>query len=326
VGRPWTHVDWKGPTPQLPAIPWPAGDGEEREAEPERVTWSSARKFQIHLASPVPDGRTDIEIQWTIGAIDWGIVHAGVFQVWGVCERGSLWRIAEIYHTGKTIDWWADWIEKLVKAWKVRLIFADPSRNDLIKMLNDLLGRYGGRKVGSIVRPAENEWDAGRDRVAQLLGADGPPRMFFLETEHGFANSESSCRQRIRLGDDLALFGQLFADPELDKLNLHTSTELEIGDYIWADPTEERRPKEDVHPSVADDGCDCTRYGVMGAFKRDLTPRVPDGPDWDDLLFTPSRATGRPLTQAKGEATFQRARSALTKPLIRPAHLRTRLP
>ena len=63
---------------------------------------------------------------WVFASLDWGMVDAQVFQVWGVID-GSIYLVAEIYRRMMSPIWWGDRIAHLKQKWGIQVIVADSS-------------------------------------------------------------------------------------------------------------------------------------------------------------------------------------------------------
>ena len=191
------------------------------------------------------------EMKWYFGSIDWGFRAPGVFQVWGVDGESNLYRVAEIYSTGKKYDWWADHICELYEKYSIATIVCDPAEPRSIEMLNDRLGQPGDRNAPRIARKADNDIMAGLDMVRWALRPSedgGPPKMRFLENS-------------LVAGRDEALSEALAP----------CCTEEEFPGYVWMKQADGRPVKEMPDPACADHGLDAMRYAAMFAWKKDLS-------------------------------------------------------
>jgi phage terminase large subunit len=203
---------------------------------------------RIHVVgkTALEDERGNPRCKDYFGSIDWGYRAPGVFQVWGVDEEKTMYRVAEVYQPEKVFDWWADQIASLVKEFGVYAIAADPAEPRSIEMLNDRLGSPGGRSGARIVRKADNDWMAGRDMVDWCLQDDeGHPRMYFVENA-------------LRCG----------RNRDLDEKGQPCSTIEEFPGYVWLKSEDGRPIKEQPDPSVPDHGLDAARYAAMFNWRR----------------------------------------------------------
>jgi len=200
----------------------------------------------IHLVSPdaVPK-----EQGWYFGSFDKGLRAPGCLQIWKVDKEKRMWRVAEVYKTGQTMDWWADRVEELYSKYHMIAIACDPSEPEYINKFNDRLGFRGGRTVVRIARKADNSLLTGLDMVDWALRER---RMFFV-------------RDSLVEGRDSSLAHRL--QP--------CCTEEEIPSYTWLKHAEGKPMKERPDPSCADHGCDATRYAAMFLWGRDHNEEQP---------------------------------------------------
>jgi len=177
---------------------------------------------------------------WYFAAKDFGFNDPGCLQVWGVLD-GTMTLVAEVYQTGKDIDWWAQVSADLWHEFRISFGVADPSRPDLIKLLNKKLARLN--RPG-IWHKGNNKILAGLDLVRGGLGQEklGPPRIKFY-------------RHALRLGKD----------PELDARGKPTCTVEELPAYRYPTESDTRPVDEKPDPLCDDQGCDTLRYAA-GAF------------------------------------------------------------
>lgn len=199
------------------------------------------------------------------GAMDFGFTDAGVFQVWGVHD-GCMYRVAEIYRTKKTLEWWSDRIVQLDNEFDLLHVVADPSQPGMIQSLNDRLLGHGKVKpsevrigrlapgerdgMAGIVRKANNAIEPGTDMVRWALGdADvyQQPRMFFLH--------------------DALRFGE---DPDLKAAGMPTSSVREFDAYVFEKDKKTEEMKENPDPRCVDHGMDTTRYAAMDVWKKEI--------------------------------------------------------
>lgn len=246
-----------------------------KESNPSEFQWNDNACLDLDLEGGCrgPEGQTSIEIRWCLGAIDWGHREPGCFQVWGVDADRNLFRLAEVYECEKNIDWWAERILPLIKRYKVRSVYADPSRDDNISLLNDRLGPYMGRDGGRVVTKANNDREAGFDLVSWALGQDEDDQRAWWVTS-GQAHVGLIEHQPDRSnGRELRAFNKL-RDRGV------WASEMEFPGLVWAERKEGHQGKEEFHPESPDHGYDTTRYAFMGAW-RDDQHRKPPAPDYD---------------------------------------------
>lgn len=187
-------------------------------------------------------------IRWYFGAVDWGFTDPGVFQVWGVAEGKRMYRVAEIFRTSETIEWWSKRAVELYHEFSLRAIVCDPSRPDAIKSFNDYIG-VPNDGPARIAREAKNNKTtagvgdmSGLDlvRVALQPMADGRgPGVLFL-------------RDSLRAG----------ADSSLQQKKRPFRTEMEIPSYSYVTRDDGKPNKERTDEKCSDHGCDTTRYAV----------------------------------------------------------------
>lgn len=186
------------------------------------------------------------KIESSIGVLDWGINAPGCFQVWGSDADKRVYRLAEIYKTGWTLDKWAWAIGPLQRTWGFREITADPSRvRDSGPLLESMLA---DQAIYVSVTKAANDLETGLNLVRQLLDPDesGIPRMRFVR--------------------DALCYGQ---DEELADNRKPTCAEEEIEDYCWARVADEgNRVLDRPDRNCADHAMDTTRYAAMRLFKQ----------------------------------------------------------
>lgn len=198
----------------------------------------------IHMVAETPP------LQWYFASVDWGNRAPGVLQVWGVDAEDRMYRVLEIYQTGKMIDWWAEQAVTLHGQYKFQAIVCDHDV-DNIEMFNQRLGTPGGRSMQPIAIPANKARETGMDQVRWALStANGGPRLFFKR-------------------DAL-----LRVDETLKARALPKCSEEEISDYVFLKPrssaTKEAElvKREDADPECADHGMDAMRYAAMWKWRR----------------------------------------------------------
>ncbi|HEX8184402.1 MAG TPA: phage terminase large subunit [Blastocatellia bacterium] len=167
-------------------------------------------------------------VRRVLAGIDWGFTNPGVLQVWPQDGDGRIYRVFEIYQTGKTIDWW---IEKATEArdyFGVEVFICDPSEPAYIEQFK----QAGLNAVGGF-----NDIAPGIQAVRQRyqLAGDG--------------------RARIYLRRDALLA----RDPKLEDKKKPCCTEEEIDGYVW-DKTKLGEKEEPV--KVNNHGNDAKRYVV----------------------------------------------------------------
>jgi phage terminase large subunit len=221
-----------------------------RHARLRRGEWSSAEgviydewSSGVHLIDPFP-----IPADWPrYWSIDFGFTNPFVCQFWATDPDGRLYLYREWYMTRRLVsdpaaailaeitDDDGEWLER-----KPRAIIADhdaEGRAQLVKALG--MGTTKAKK-----RVSEGI-QAVQDRLK--IQPDGKPRLFIMR-------------------DAL-----IETDPDLAEAARPTSTETEVGAYVWdqrpGKPPKEEPVKEDDH------GMDCMRY--MVAHLDPLGRRIP---------------------------------------------------
>ena len=213
------------------------------------------------------------ECKWYFASVDWGYRAPGVVQVWGVDGEMNLYRVAEVYKTQRSYDWWAGVIEELHKEFKLTTIVCDPAEPRSIEMLNDRLGDPGGRESHRLARKADNDIMAGLDMVRWALQPrkDQSPRMMFV-------------KNALRYGRDEAL----------SEKSSPCCAEEEFPGFVWLKQADGKAIKEMPDPVCPDHALDCARYAAMFAWNKDLSvpnyePAFPMGSlgdllDHEDIL------------------------------------------
>lgn len=225
------------------------------------------------------DPALEVPLDWYFGSMDWGWSHAGVLQIWGVKHfpppvNFKMYRVALVYRTGKTIDWWAQVASMLQKRYELPRIVCDPSRPDAIASMNDAIGRHGGEWVAI---GADNRKRADKGEGGDLGGIDGVRtgfcdgygvrRIYFVDPEEAYVQDpdpeDDSCciggPDQTRMEDDKPL-----SDVE------------EIPDYMLAEPDDsdlEAWVPDRPADRQDDDGCDTTRYAYQFASQNNFSTR-----------------------------------------------------
>lgn len=232
-------------------------------------------------ASEVPGWKEDPaeeeRLDWYFGSVDFGFAHAGVMQVWGVKHFPDpigfkMYRVALVYRTKKTIEWWAKVAVLLQRRYGLVRIVCDPSRPDAIESFNKSIGKQGGNWVAI---KADNKKKAstgdgadmgGIDGVRTgLCGAGGIRRILFVDPAEAFVQDPDP-------EDDNCVMGG--PDPGRLELSLPTSEVEEIPDYVLAEPKDgdlEEYVPDRPADNQDDDGCDATRYAYRFAESHNFT-------------------------------------------------------
>lgn len=202
-----------------------------------------------------PDNLKTLGIKWYCGSMDWGTQHPGVFQVWGVDGDNNAYRVAEWFHTHKSLDWWADRVVDSYKEFQpLRAIIADPSRPDAIEHMNRRLGEYTGGSYPHLVRAADNTKT--RSGVGDLSGLD-LVRVRLAEKRIKFVKGSLRCR-----------------DESLAEAGLPFCAEMEFPQYTYELDDEGRPIGEMTDKDCSDHAMDTTRYSQTYIWGRDLSQPV----------------------------------------------------
>lgn len=116
--------------------------------------------------------------------VDWGYVHPGVINVYGINADGRLYQIHEEYATKRGIDEWADVALQLRNIYHIGDFVCDPSEPDYI---NKFIAK------GCRALPANNTVSTGIQAVKRRLAnrADGlPGLLYYPGAVHNFTEKE----------------------------------------------------------------------------------------------------------------------------------------
>lgn len=211
----------------------------------------------IHLFTPTRtvfrDGVEQVEsllppFKWHFASVDWGYRKPGCMQVWGVTADRDLYRVAEIYRTGETDNWWADRAVELYHEFNLLRIVCDPAEPDRIAYFNDRLGTPRKKDAGRIAVEANNQVQTGLNHVRTLFERDqrGRPQIYLV-------------RDVLRYGPD----------PSLVEAHKPWCTEQEIPAYCYPLNVDGKPIKEKPDDNSEDHGCDALRYAAMYAWRKD---------------------------------------------------------
>lgn len=202
------------------------------------------------------------EVDWYFGSFDQGTRHPGCFQVWGVCD-GALYRVQEIYFTGKDIDWWAERVVEADEEYGLHLIFCDHDP-DYVKKFNDFLALRRGEDSTATARNADKALLTGIKMVEWALSK--APEFDYPENDAEGPPTQTFTGPRLFFVRDA--FPQGLDQKRLDAKR-PACTEKEIPNYTWILKEDGQPQPEKPNPTCADHGCDATRYAVMGYWKKD---------------------------------------------------------
>jgi phage terminase large subunit len=157
------------------------------------------------------------------GAQDWGYTNPGVLGIFGVDNDGGAYLVAQVYQTGRTIDWWVKTAQDLQQEFGyLESIACDPSEPAYIAAYQQ--GGLNATEANNAVLP-------GIDAVKQRLKAR---RLFVV-------------RDSLRMVDE-----------SLTESRKPKCVEDELPMYVWSNKAAKEQPvKQDDH------GVDMVRYAVM---------------------------------------------------------------
>lgn len=195
--------------------------------------WVSAEGMIYEGWDPTihPIDRFDVPREWPrYWVFDFGFTNPFVWQEWARDDDGRLYRLREIYHTGRLVEDHARQIGELMKDEpRPQALICDTDAEDRATL---------ERHLGLRTLPAFKSVSPGIQAVASRMrsAGDGRARVFFLR-------------------DSL-----IERDADLTERKRPCCTEEEVEGYVW-DTTEGRKKGEE--PLKQDDhGCDCLRYLV----------------------------------------------------------------
>lgn len=189
-----------------------------------------------------------------IAGQDWGSTAAGTFGVLAVTESRLKVVCREVYFRNKSIDWWAEVVDRAQAAYGLDLDACDPSRKDLIEHMNLRMGSRMGRDGKAICRAANNRKQSrgtgdinGLDivRLALRPPKSKRPDLVFL-------------RDRFPEGVDTV---------SRDELRLPWSFTTEVEDYLWLKSEDGEPARDETDPTCEDHGCDWVRYACTAEFE-----------------------------------------------------------
>ena len=195
-----------------------------------------------------------------IGSMDWGYSAPGVLQVWGRDGDKRMVRVAEVYRTKQSAEWWAERIADLDDEFSLLRVKADPSRNDLIDEVNDWLVKLGHARL---VEAADNT--KASSSKGDLSGLD--------LVRWGFDKDETGV-PRLRLLRNALRFGR---DEDRLAESMPICTEQEIPEYVFEQTESGEKRTDRTDDDCEDHGCDAMRYACAENWKRraPIEPTVP---------------------------------------------------
>jgi phage terminase large subunit len=208
----------------------------------------------IHLKSAPEGSRLYEHIElvrtgsiYSVAGVDWGFTNPGVISVWSVDENKKMKRIAQVYRTHKSIDWWVATALTLKKDFNIRKFACDPARPDNISAFT---------KAGLPAIGAFNDISLGVQNMTRRLSTfdeEGEPQMMYI-------------------ADTL-----LERDEELAAAKKPTCSEEEIEAYVWP-LSSNGKPHKEVPVDENNHGMDADRYAA--AFVDGLRKKGTGGGIW----------------------------------------------
>lgn len=198
------------------------------------------------------------ELTWFAGGMDFGHTSPGAVEIFGHDREKRAIRVAEVYHTKKDLEWWADWVADLYAKFRMRFLCCDSADGSstgqgAIKRLNDHLQERGVPRIAIPVKKP-------RRKLAMLNAVREGLR---LRQGDGFPS--------LILGRDSLVHKP---DPELVAAKLPTRWEEEIVGLVIRSPRETERgevPFEEEDPACPNHACDAGAYELWEAWKKDLS-------------------------------------------------------
>lgn len=207
----------------------------------DRIPLPEGTRRQVLKADRIPEDAdpevtyTDkygVPLEWPrYWAIDFGFTNPFVWQCWTESPDGKLYLYREIYRTKRTVEQHCQRIKQLVQT-----------------------------ETGTWLEPAPHFIVADHDAEgrAQFEGHFGATR----QAHKAVAEGIEAVQNRFKLQRIAIVRGcRIDKDPDLTERRRPTSTEEELGGYVWSDKKQDTPVKEDDH------GMDGKRYLVA---ERDL--------------------------------------------------------
>lgn len=196
-------------------------------------------RIKLHRTHPVLGDFVDVK--GYAASYDWGIRHAGVLAVWAIDDDGRMYLVEEVYRSGQTLTWWANWAVQLTKKYELRTIVCDNAAIDTIHHFNTELQQKAGAKSRIAVpcdKRSGNREQSNLEILRELFADadDGKPQVFFKRNALAHA-----------------------PDPDL---NIKRTVE-EVPGYVYAPYEASRhtgRPEDKPDKACVDDGLDATCY------------------------------------------------------------------
>lgn len=190
-----------------------------------------------------------LDIRWWAAGVDWGTKSPGVMQVWGFDGEQRAYRVAEIYRTRMSKDWWAKRAVEFIAEFHSNrtpfmAIIADAHEDGTIETFNDRIRDAG---FPTVCRPAKHDFAENADIVRDA-----------------FVN------KRIRLLLDSQRYGR---EQELDESAKPCNTEEELLELVYPDHVDKpHRAKDEQWDQqlCADHGVDAMLYVLGWAWRKDF--------------------------------------------------------
>jgi len=158
-----------------------------------------------------------------IASQDWGYTNPGALGVWAIDNDGGMYLVAQVYQTGRTIDWWVETAKALQSKYGYfEAVVCDPAEPAYIDTY---------RTAGLNALPADNAVLPGINAVKERL-----------------------VQGRLHVVRDALLS----MDESLAEAHRPWRVEDEFAAYVWADKAGKEQPVKDN-----DHGMDMVRYAVM---------------------------------------------------------------
>lgn len=206
-----------------------------------------------------------VDIVGFAASYDWGKVHAGTLQIWGLDKEGRQYLVEEVYHSGKELHWWAERAVTLTKKYGLGVIVCDNAAHSSIQHFNKRLREEGGPLAGIAIpckKRQGNRQESNMEILTDLFSEqpDGKPAVFIAKDARKHA-----------------------PDPDLKQHGLAD----EIPGYVFAEFEETRhsgRAEDRPDRKCVDDGLDACVYmrvHVLGG--RGIASKIPTAKETRDI-------------------------------------------
>lgn len=203
------------------------------------------------VACQLLDLKVETTLTWFAAGLDFGHTAPGALEVFGIDQEGRAVRVAEVYHTDRDLEWWADWVADLWMEFRMRDVWADSANPEGIRRMNAHLRKRG---VPSIVRPVVKPkhkmvmFNAVRELLRPRM-ADGFPSLLLLR-------DSLRCRR----------------DPALEEAKKPCTAEEEVTGLVIRAPRETDRGQvifEEEDPAAPNHAWDAIGYFALSVFGKD---------------------------------------------------------